>query len=75
MCRMTAEDIEAGDLADLNPKDPADLGPTSRVLTTGTWLTMKEISALMGSLANLISTQGLELMNSNIFVLGLGFPP
>lgn len=63
MCSMTAEDIEAEDFAAEHSGDPSDLGPTSRVLTTGTWLTMKEISALMGSLASLISTEGVESTN------------
>lgn len=52
-CPTGAEDVEADDMGVTEMEADAgdDLAPKAQVIITGCWLTMKEITLLLGSLA------------------------
>ncbi|GMH43329.1 hypothetical protein BSKO_11251 [Bryopsis sp. KO-2023] len=61
MASMGAEDIDMQNEALEEEEEEEEcgvLGPTARILSTGTWLTMKEISALLGTMARVIPMEG-----------------
>ena len=72
-CHMTAgaEEVDADDMeaqAEDIPTEEGEgegeLAPQAQVILTGCWLTMKEVSLLMGSLATYAPLPGTWLMHS-----------
>lgn len=72
-CHMTAgaEEVDADDMEAQAEDIPTEggegeeeLAPQAQVILTGCWLTMKEVSLLMGSLATYAPLPGTWLMHS-----------
>ena len=53
---VDGDDMEGGDM-DVSPEE-GDLAPQAQVILTGCWLTMKEASLLLGSLATFAPLPG-----------------
>ncbi len=64
---VDADDMEGADMegADMDVED-GDLAPQAQVILTGCWLTMKEVSLLLGTLAACAPLPGTLTLHSTL---------